>query len=117
MATSLIKDETGFYATDGVASYTKRPDGTLMQWGYLAVTTNGSTSNGYFPYYGNATLTYPIPFVGDIPTVMVTIGESAGYWNSGTNGNGTLTGTTVSIGGDQNNATKTVRWMAIGRWK
>ena len=118
MATSIIKKNIGTVSTSSTSTYEKSPDGTLIQWGRASATTNSSTGNGYLPYGGDVTITFPVPFVGDLPILMATPLESAGYWNGGTRGTApTLTQAVVGIGGDQNNATKTVCWMAIGRWK
>ena len=118
MATNVIKNDVGFAYTSSTANYDKRPDGTLIQWGRASVTTNTATGNGYFPYGGDVTITFPTPFVGNVPILLVTPLESAGYWNGGTCGTApTLTQAVIGIGGDTNNATKTACWMAIGRWK
>lgn len=118
MATSVIKNDVGFAYVSGTWNYTKLPNGTLIQWCRASVTTNTSTGNGYLPYGGDITLTFPVPFVGDLPILMATPHESAGYWNGGTSGTApTLTQATFGIGGDTNNATKTLSCMAIGRWK
>lgn len=118
MAISILRDTIGTISTNDGISYDKSPDGTLIQWGRANVTTNSTTNNGYIPYGGDVTITFPVPFVGDLPILMATPLESAGYWNGGTRGTApTLTQAVVGIGGDVNNTTKTLCWMAIGRWK
>lgn len=109
MATSTIKAPT---ITDSGTNYIKFSDGTLIQRGAVNVTT--STSGGKFDYRGAAALTYPLPFIST-PTVMANANDNAGFWNA-TAANVTSTTCTITLAGNSN-TTKSVQWLAIGRWK
>ena len=118
MASSTLPSNTGASTNTSSGGYLKSPDGTLFQWGKTTITTNSSTGNGYYPYGGLVTVTFPIPFVGDLPILLTNVQQNGAYWHSATSGsNQTLTTADFSIGGDTNNSAKPFNWIAIGRWK
>ena len=110
LATSIITDETHNEFSNAL----KLIDGTFIQWGLASVTTNASTSSA-FPYKGESTVRFTEPFV-DTPCILTNVRDYAGWWNSAYS-SATSSSVVISIGGNQNNATKSVDWMAIGRWK
>lgn len=134
MSVSTIKNNVGsfeshnFEINTGTTSYStgtircsKFPDGTMIQTCRMTLISSSSSSTGAFPYHKNVTVSFPVPFVGDIPSVFVGINEGAAYWNAGTatdvsGTETTLTETSISLGGDAASQTKTVTWIAIGRW-
>ena len=98
-------------------SYCKMPDGTLIQWGRVKITTG--TGSAPLGYTGSATVSFPIPFKNKaIPVVITSPEENAGYWNSSVSYNGIgYTQCTIMLAGDQSSTERQVLWMAIGCWK
>ena len=94
-------------------NYCKMPDGTLIQWGKVSITTG--TAAVPFGYRGVAAVTFAMTFVS-LPAVITSPEDDGGYWNSGSN---TITNTsfTASMAGNLQSVTKNVDWIAIGRWK
>lgn len=92
-------------------SWTRFPDGTQMCW--LPTITVMRSSNGEV---GSRTWTFPVPFVGDVPSVQVTA-------NAGSSAFEYVAATSVSISQADIRAKRTdstdqpVRCFAIGRWK
>lgn len=96
------------------SNYCKMPDGILIQWGTTQVTT--SSSGGLFGYMGNTRITFEIPFLTNTtPIVISDPNENGGFWNTGSYSI-TATSFNLYMGGNMN-ATKTPKWIAIGRWK
>ena len=102
--------------------YQKFDDGTLVQWNYLEVSdqaiNNAYGSSGL--YWGYRNITYPIPFIGNYPSVTC----SQFKWGTGVSWGevGTVTLTTAQLVGIDisSRATGTnvkISWLAIGRWK
>lgn len=118
MAQGTISNISGGSGSTTNGYYLMSPDGTLFQWGRVSVKTTASTGNSYHPYYGSATVTFPVAFAGDAPRLFTNVMANASWWTSGTSLTApTLTTAEVSIGGDANNTTYTVNWIAVGRWK
>lgn len=93
-------------------NWVKYPDGTMICWGAKTVSTN--SSGGRFGYYGSASATFPQTF-SSIPNVATNYYKSPVYWNSSAP-SVTASGCTVALAGDTN-ATNTVTYIAVGRWK
>ena len=135
MADSILQNEIGSLesfdfelnpnTTDysqGTIKCSKFQDGTMIQTCRMSLISSSSSSTGSFPYHKNIVVPFPVAFVGNIPSVFVGIDESAAYWNAGTAADvsgteTTLTETSISLGGDAASKTKTVTWIAIGRWR
>ena len=109
MAISIIKQVTNNSDT----GYCKMPDGTLIQWGSVNITT--TTEKGPFGYTGQMQITYPIAF-NSTPVTVGAIHDIAEYWNASVYNYNNLKAT-LSIAGNVSNVTKKVDWLAIGRWK
>lgn len=90
------------------------PDGTLIQWGVVNITTATSAS-GAWSYYGSKQVTFPIPF-SEAPACFSNVVEYAAYWTSGIPSR-SAKGLTAQLAGNTNNTAKDVLWLAIGRWK
>lgn len=95
-------------------NYCKMPDGTLIQWGIISVTTGTSTSSLNY-YHGYAPVVFTTTFAST-PTVVTTPEENAGYWNSSV-ANLQTTGCNVFLAGSLASTARNVMWTAIGRWK
>ena len=109
MATSPMEKVTNNSGSD----YCKMPDGTLIQWGRVSVTTGSTKAD--LGYNGYSIVSFPIDF-NSIPVVLCSPEENAGYWNaSATYISKTLFA--AYIAGNQQNTSKNVMWVAIGRWK
>lgn len=89
-------------------------DGTLIQWGTINVKTS-SNPGASFAYSGSGTLTFPIKY-SETPALVVSVADSAAYWNASLGSVGTSTAT-IYVAGDRNDTTKTIHWVATGRWK
>lgn len=108
MATSTIP----FTVPNSDSGYMKLPCGALLQWGIISVTANNNAAR-YFSKKGTSTLTFPIAF-SDTPTVLVTVMESGGWWETTCNAVSS-TSINIHIAGDTS-TTKNVFWFAVGEW-
>ena len=110
--TDYLKRLTPTYGSNSYGSWVKFPEGTMICWGSASVKT--STSGGKFGYYGQTSATFPQTFYA-IPNVATNYYKSPAYWNSSAS---TVTASNVilTLAGDTN-ATNTVTYIAVGRWK
>lgn len=85
----------------------------LIQSGTISVKTTGATNaSGARKYWGRATLTFPISY-SSAPNVISNILDVPRYWYSSVR-DITASSANIDIGGDANNATRTVNWIAVG---
>ena len=96
-------------SSDGVF-WMKFPDGTMIQHQRVNVPFDTADLN-------ELDRTFPIPFVGEIPSVTATVNGSGQNWNAWT-GSDSLTGFTIFISrvGASGSVDRTTSWQAIGRW-
>lgn len=124
-------DQTGGKPTGAIIQYVnnangqaiKYADGTLICWQRRTVSTVcNSGAYGQLFYAPYVTLTYPVPFVGEIPVVNPSIvwagadGAGVGALALITSQIGSLTTCTLQAQGGTNTAGGRVGYMAIGRW-
>ena len=107
-------------ATSSGNNYIKFPDGIMIQWGTVSLTTATTAAN--YPAFGIAVyraankFNYPIPFI-DIPAVVID-GDNVLYGAIGIIASATTKETfNVEVGHNAANATIKGHWIAIGRWK
>ena len=95
-------------SADGIITF---PNGLIVAWGTDSVTT-GTASSGAFAYRGSKSINLASLGFSTVLSAFANVADSAGYWNAQVSGinNSSIT---VSAGGNQN-ATKTVHWLAIG---
>lgn len=100
--------------------YVRHPDGTMMQWG---IVTRNVTYTAWANIYESSPITlgdFPIPFVGEVPIVQITLNNSGSACLGVGGCSPTLTGigyTRTYRPNDPGTASVTVAWIAIGRWK
>lgn len=100
--------------------YTKFADGTLICWftrTVESITSNpsGGTTNLYFS--SEVGLTFPATFVGTTPTVTPSASLSSGGTSSWPSVRGrSLTGTSLALISNVQNAAAYLGYTAIGRW-
>lgn len=102
--------------------YIKFQDGTLLEWNYMQVDDQAINSQygTTAVYYGTRTITFPIAFVGNTPSVQCSQFRwgTGGSW--GSVGTSSLTSATL-FGYDMfSRATGTrcvISWVATGKWK
>ena len=93
---------------DSGTGYCKMPDGTLIQWVKAIIASSGDRIQ----------FTFPIPFVSDLPAILLTPHDSGNgdvhivVWNSSLLSAYALKRSSAAFSNNQ-----TVWWMAIGRWK
>ena len=100
-------------------SWIKFADGTMECW-YVSsnlLTTNGGSAPPI--YYNNASFTFPILIVGNLPVVtpMRQGGANAFSWGAENNGLPSLSGTAIYYCSIEPNTTLYPGYRAIGRWK
>lgn len=109
------------YDSSTTSHYCKMPDGTLMQWGTLDV-TSGTTSSYSPVYILNVTVTFPIPFYDT--TYVINGSSKYGTGAEFAFGQGTsyeshaivrVWDTSPRTASSSNRWR--VKWQAIGRWK
>ena len=83
---------------NGNGKWIKFADGTMMQWNRVTVQVVSTTLNQF-------DVTFPVPFVGDVPSTTATLSASGQSWNVWT---GTDTLTSVSIFASRVGASGTV---------
>jgi hypothetical protein len=96
-------------------SYMKFADGTMTQWGNVAVSPGvGGPENGYW-YYGIRTITWPVAFVSQPSgTVTPVIGSALGSVNYYSNL--TTTGAEVNVISNSNSNPVALNYVVYGRW-
>ncbi|WP_242461171.1 phage tail protein [Citrobacter freundii] len=100
--------------------YTKFADGTLICWftrsaESTANNSSGGTTNLYFS--SEVELTFPATFVGTTPTVTPSASLSSGGTSSWPSVRGrSLTGTSLALISNAQNAAAYLGYTAIGRW-
>ncbi|AHY12112.1 hypothetical protein CFNIH1_11495 [Citrobacter freundii CFNIH1] len=100
--------------------YTKFADGTLICWftrsaESTANNSSGGTTNLYFS--SEVGLTFPATFVGTTPTVTPSASLSSGSTSSWPSVRGrSLTGTSLALISNAQNAAAYLGYTAIGRW-
>ena len=121
-ATNLNNMQVQESGSNSNGNYIKYADGTLIQWNYIEV-TDQAIANQYGNtalYIGSRTITFPIAFVGNTPSVQCSQFRwgTGGSW--GTSGQATLTTATLNGYDFYSRATGTtcyIGWIAIGKWK
>ena len=106
-------------------NYIKYGDGTMIQWQRKSMTINIETAWSGL-YYGTAMCdNFPIPFVGDIPTVLGMVYPNSSTWCFGNLVQITARPQSLTYPGDimvirpvsTQNVSVIVEIMAIGKWK
>lgn len=117
MANGKAIDLMNSFGSNTNGYYNKLSDGTLLQWGSTTMTapTDTSAGGGTYHYSGEKNITFPIEFTST-PYVFANANELGAWWNAQAR-NPSTTGVTLGIGGNNSTASKTVYWLAIGRWK
>ena len=105
-------------SNDSANGYCKFPDGTLIQWGSTTTSASGMTqiaSSGI--YYGQASIAFPIEFVGE-PIVVGSTKYATGH-QVPAGFAGSTTGADVYYYDfyQRSGSPLVIRWVAIGRWK
>ncbi|WP_370607928.1 hypothetical protein [Citrobacter meridianamericanus] len=107
-------------ASNSNGEYTKFADGTLICWftrsaESIANNSSGGTTNLYFS--SEVGLTFPATFVGTTPTVTPSASLSSGGTSSWPSVRGrSLTGTSLALISNVQNAAAYLGYTAIGRW-
>ena len=100
-------------------NYIKYDDGTLIQWGTTTITTGTSSSSigGMTIYNGNVVQDLPLPVItGTTMSVSAHVEGGAGVLNFIY----TITSPsniTLTLQSTSSNYQRTIKWLAIGRWK
>lgn len=123
-STTFVKGKSLGYISGSTANghYIKYDDGTLIQWNRLEV-SNQAISSSYGSsglYWGQREITYPVAFVGLIPTVLCSQFKWGTSVSWGETGDTTLTTAKligIDIASRASGTTTIISWMAIGRWK
>ena len=108
------------YGKNGNGKYIKYDDGTLIQWNRIEVNNQAINTAYGSLYQGTRYLTFPIPFVGNMPSCQCTEFQWGSGASWGTIANVTLTNITCRGIDITSRATGTncrIGWFAIGRWK
>ena len=115
--TILLTHTFGTNYPENASSYTKLPDGTMIQWG----TISGLAFDNTVTLSG--TETFPVPFINTSYLVVpaaVTTGLNQYLFRVGANANTTGIFSWILGSGDSSAITTTGRgfnWIAIGKWK
>ena len=123
MASGIIEK----LSNDSANGYCKFPDGTLIQWDTTTTSASGMTqvdSSGI--YFGQASIAFPIEFVGE-PIIVGSTRYATGHqvpagFAGRTVGNqvpARFAGSTVHYYDfyQRSGSPLVIRWVAIGRWK
>ena len=108
------------YGKNGNGKYIKYDDGTLIQWNRIEVNNQAINSAYGSLYQGTRYLTFPIPFVGDIPSCQCTEfqwGTGASWGTIATVSLTNLTCRGIDITSRATGTNCRIGWFAIGRWK
>lgn len=117
MATSKINQVTN----NSSSGYCKMPDGTLIQWGQIAI-NNIPITNVWGSLYEssiqNSNTKFAISFVG-VPTVTAFAHTAPTSWLESLGRDATQLGAFYLVRPTkvESGVTGVVNWLAIGRWK
>lgn len=119
-ATNLNKITDSGSNTNG--NYIKLQDGTLIQWGETTATTGTNSLNrgGVTVYYSDSvTQNFPISFIDNTSSIHPQINGGAGT-SAGLNFIYTVmyaNRVAITLESTNSSYSRTIRWLAIGRWK
>ena len=117
---TTLKEYKGYgYVRGGNSngSYIKYDDGTLIQWGEKQWTTNVTTSYGSIYHSTDLAHTFPVSFYSSNYTFIATALSSGMLGVQVHTKNTTTANCQVFNPASWSNASFTVEWYAIGRWK
>ena len=116
------KEDISEIGSNANGNYLKMANGVLIQWNKFVVNDQAITGAYGALFQGTRSITFPIPFVGDLPAVQCSEFQygTSGSWGCVVGNGTTLTGTILRVWECFSRDAGTncrISWIAIGKWK